>query len=424
MVHKLLLSLLFFVSIITAMAQETIYDERQVPAYSLPPLLQLEDGTPVENSDQWRTQRRPELVKLLATYEYGIVPETIEDISFQLKNEDKNALNGNATRKEIVCTLRHKEHKATFTILLFLPNQQQPAPVFVGLNFSGNHTVHPDPAISITESWVSNSEELKVDNNKATDASRGLRANRWPIERIIARGYGLATIYCGDLAPDNEKALEEGITRFFIKKGATRPDSSEWGAVAAWAYGLSRAMDYLQQDAQVDKTKVAVIGHSRLGKAALWAGATDERFSLVISNESGCGGAALSKRQYGETVKAINTTFPHWFCDNFKTFNGNEDKMPFDQHMLLALVAPRPLYVASALEDQWADPRGEFLAAKETNAVYALFEKPGLEASEMPPTNQPSMTGTVAYHIRTGKHDITTYDWEMFMNFAAMQWGR
>jgi hypothetical protein len=402
-----------------AQPKDANYDEAKVPPYVLPDPLVMTNGTKVSDAKIWIKKRRPEIRQLFETQIYGRSPARPRGMKFEVTSLDASALGGKATRKEVRVWLTGKKDGPWMDILLYLPNgAKKPVPAFLGMNFEGNHSVQSDPGIKLSSRWLPNKKDSGVVNNHATEAARGSEANRWAVDKILAHGYALATVYYGDLEPDFAEGWKTGVRAALSKEGAQtefKPD--EWGAISAWAWGLSRALDYLQKDKAIDARRVAVIGHSRLGKTALWAGAADERFALVISNDSGEGGASLARRYFGETTAHLNKSFPHWFCGNFKQYNGRAEAMPVDQHELIALMAPRPVYVASAAEDLWADPRGEFLAAKNAEPVYRLFGLAGLGVAEMPPVDQP-VGDFIGYHIRTGKHDVTDYDWEQYLRFA------
>lgn len=399
-----------------AEADEFNYDEAKVPAFTLPELLKSESGVAIKTSEEWNTIRRPEILRLFEEHVFGSLPPQIPRLRTRVRSSVDDAIGGKALRREVTVFFTDDDHGPQMDLLIYTPKSATgPVPAFLGLNFNGNHSIESDPRLHITESWVRNSKELGIEDNRANEKSRGTEASRWSVERIIDRGYGLITIYYGDIDPDFDDGFKNGIHQMFPGSDQRTPTSG--GSISAWAWGLSRALDVLETDPLIDASRVAVFGHSRLGKTSLWAGAMDERFALVISNNSGCGGAALGRRRFGETVKRINTSFPHWFCLNHRLYNDQEDQMPVDNHMLIALAAPRPVYVASAEEDRWADPRGEFLSAWFAGPVYELFGKKGLPSDAMPPVNEP-LQESVGYHIRTGAHDVTDYDWQQYLNFA------
>jgi len=397
------------------------YDETKVPQYKLPDPLVMANGAPVKDAETWRKQRRPEILAMFAEQVYGHTPKQRIKLRTELLEINKTAHGGLATRKQIRVWFGPAADAPSMDLLIYLPNGVKgKVPAFIGLNFGGNHTVQPDSEIVVTKSWVNS----KANNFQASEKDRGAGASRWPVDMILKRGYAVITAYYGDIDPDFDDGFKNGVQPLFYKPGQTKPEPNEWGSLGAWAWGMSRAMDVLEKEKEIDFQKIVLHGHSRLGKAALWAGAQDERFAIVISNDSGEGGAALARRKFGETTARINTSFPHWFDSNFKQYNDKEDTLPLDQHMLLALIAPRPLYVDSALDDAWADPKGEFLGALGADPVYRLLGMPGLLVKEHPPVEKPSLGGTIGYHIRTGKHDVTDYDWTQWMNFADRHFKR
>ena len=382
------------------------YDEARVPAYTLPDLLTTADGRPVKTRKDWETLRRPELLRLFTDEMFGRAPDKPEGLHFKLLQEDPQALDGLATRREVALWLDQAESQR-IVLLLYVPNRtKQPVPAFLGINFFGNHTTTDEPGVLLPE--YDRYEGL------LSRQDRGSQQQRWPLKTILERGYAVATFCCADVDPDADDGFRNGVHGLFDKG---RNDHS-WGSLAAWAWGLSRALDYLETDPAVDGKRVAVFGHSRMGKAAVWAGASDPRFAMVISNASGCGGAALSRRRFGETVARINDHFPHWFCGAFQAYDDAEERLPFDQHELLALVAPRPLYVESGSADLWSDPYGEYLSLTEAGKVYELYGYERFTDIVPPAVEQPQVRGRNGYHVRDGRHEILLYDWQQYLNFA------
>lgn len=395
-----------------AQAPSTNYDEARVGIYSLPDPLIFNNGEAVRSARDWK-RRREEILELFATNVYGHSPHAPKQISYEVFDTDKAALGGKAIRKQVTIYFSSKKDGPREDVLIYIPAAaRRPVPMILALNFSGNQAVINDPGIKLPAIW-SWKTHLK---QQASEESRG-HDKEFEVEKILARGYGFATIYYQDIEPDFKGGYVEGIRPVFFKPGQSEPAPDDWGAIGAWAYGLSRAMDYLEKDKDVDRKRVAVMGHSRLGKTALWAAAIDPRFAMVLSSCSGEGGASLFRRDYGETVANLVDVFPFWFDGNFERFRGRVDKLPVDAHELIALIAPRPVYVTGAEDDRWGDPRGEFLACVAAGPVYRLLGVQDLGTIEMPPLNQPIMH-TIGYHFRTGRHAVTPFDWEQFLSFA------
>ena len=420
---KPMLSLLLVLTVFATAQSQVPSDSLYQLIAPLPDVLLSSDNRAVESTDDWEGFRREEVLELFRAHVYGRVPQSDYKISYEVTYQNNRALGGKAKMKEVEVKVSKGDKELIFPILMFLPAESKgAAPLFLGMNFYGNHTIHACPDISITKSWVRNNEDFGISGNTATEASRGVRSSRWPVEMILDRGYGLATIYYGDVDPDFDDAFENGI-QGLLDENANERTNDSWGAIGAWAWALSRAMDYFETDPQVDQDRVAVFGHSRLGKTSLWAGAQDERFAMVVSNNSGCGGAALSRRPFGEQIGGMADYFPHWFAEKFNDYGENVAACPVDQHMLLALMAPRPVYVASAKEDAWADPEGEYLSLVSAAKVYKLYGEDVLLDEHSPKVDQPRWVGKQGYHVRTGKHDITSYDWEQYLSFADLHMG-
>lgn len=388
------------------------------PAAALPDPLVAADGTRITTPALWWSKRRPELLETFTRDMYGRAPGKAAALTVEVFDREPKALDGTATRIQLAIRPVGAAGPR-LDLLVYVPNRVSGSvPAILGLNFLGNHTIHPDPAIRLTESWVDHKPQLQSQvgntDNRASEASRGCDARQWPVAEILARGYAVATMYREDVAADHPPYFASGVHPLFPE---LQQADDNFGTVAAWAWALSRALDALENEPSVDAKRVAAFGFSRLGKAALWAGACDQRFAMVLSNESGAGGAKLFHRGVGEDIKRLNTVFPHWFARNFRQFIGRDTALPFDQHQVIALIAPRPVYVASASGDKNSDPEGEFAATKAAEPVYLLLGAQGLPCAAWPAIGT-SVQGGLGYHVRAGRHDLLPFDWQQYLTFA------
>jgi hypothetical protein len=403
------------------MAQTHFPEVAKLSAHpEFPDPLVMFDGSRVTTKQQWFDKRRPELKALFQHYMYGyLLPP--EKIAAKVDHEDAKAFGGKATLREVTISFGPPD-TPPIHLLMVVPNHRKgPAPVFVGVNFRGNHTLVNDPAVRLPTVWMYARPGVK--NNRATEAGRGNQIDTWALEQSIDRGYAVATFYSGDVDPDR-KDVREGIQPHLRKKGQ-KPGPHDGGTIAAWAWGVHRVVDYLHDHKDIDKKRIAVVGHSRLGKTALLAAAFDERIALAIPHQAGCGGTAPSRQNNpkAESVKRINTSFPHWFDDTFKEFNDHTDRLPFDQHCLAALVAPRPLLFSNAVEDEWANPAGQFKVLQAADPVYRFLGAGGLEAKKMPEPGK-LIDSKLGYYIRPGEHSMTKGDWKIFLDFADKHFGK
>jgi hypothetical protein len=386
------------------------------PKPGLPDPLVMMSGERATSKEQWEAKRRPELKELFQHYMYGRYPAKPEKVVGKKLFEDPRALGGKATLREVELTFGPPEWPKIY-LLVAVPNGKTPAACFVGTNFGGNHLLTADERVRVPTAWVPD-RYPGVEKNKATAAGRGKQADTWPLEEIVSRGYAVATFYCGDIQPDRPN-VREGMR-------ATVPDSDkpdrgdETATIMWWAWGVHRAVDHLVTDQSIDPKRIAVVGHSRLGKTALLAGAFDDRIAVVIPNQAGCGGTGPSRHNdpKAETVRRINTSFPHWFCGNFKAFNDDPTRLPFDQNGLVAICAPRPVLFTNAAEDLWANPSGQFEVLKAAGPAYKLYGVEGLGADKVPAPGDPLVASRLGYWIRPGKHAMTPADWKTYMDYA------
>ena len=386
----------------------------ELPIQNDPPdPLVMFDGTPVTSQKDWVKRRRPELKVLFQQYEYGYFPPPAK-IKATVDHVDKAFYGGKATLKLVTLSFRQKE-APRLHLMLVIPNKRKaPAPVFLGINSAGNHSLVADPNVPLPDGWMNNKNL-----GGATDVSRGKHEDVWAIEQSIDRGYAVATFF-GEEIQQDVAVTTNGVRSVF--HGSKNPET-DWGTIAAWAWGLHRVVDYLAEDKDIDRKKIAVVGHSRRGKAAILAGAFDERIALVIPLQAGCGGTSPARGKIGESVKRINTSFPHWFSGEFKKFNDEPERLPFDHHCLIALCAPRPVLLANAVEDTWANPDGQFEMLKAADKVYRLVGVEGMASEKMPEVGQ-LMDSRLGYYIRAGKHSMTKGDWKIFLDYADKQFGR
>jgi len=383
------------------------YDEALVGDYILPDPLVLANGKPVKDAKTWITKRRPEIVKLFEANQYGRAPGRPAAMSFDVFDKGTPAFDGKALRRQVTVYFSADKAGPKMDLLVYLPaGATKPVPLLLNISFTANSSVVDDPGVKPGEIWGR--------DKKRVPAAGGRSFGKFPVMSFVEKGIGVATVYYGDIDPDFDGGVGLGVRSLYP---APKPD--EWGTISAWAWGLSRAVDYLETDKGVDAKRIAIFGVSRLGKTVMWAGAHDERIAMVIASCSGEGGAALARRNYGETVKHMAARFGYQFAGNYASYGDSVDKMPVDANMLVALIAPRPVLLQTGTTDLWSDPKGEFLAAVAAAPVFKLLGKQGLDTDKMPPPGE-SILHTIGYHEHVGGHGTVPADYEVFRKFIEM----
>jgi hypothetical protein len=387
------------------------YDESKVGTYTLPDPLTLLSGKKVTNTDTWIKKRRPEIVKLFEENQFGKAPGRPREMSFNVFDKGTPAFGGTAIRKQVTVYFTKDTSNYKMDILIYLPvNAKKPSPLLLTISFSANASAVNDPGVKKSMFWNKTGQRVPAP---------AVGFGKLTTEQFLSQGIGVANICYSDIDPDFKEGIKYGIRSHYLKPGQTQPADDEWGAIAAWAWGLSRAMDYFETDKDINAKKVAITGASRLGKTVLWAGASDQRFAAVIASVSGESGAALSRRWYGETVKHMtdSTRFMYQFAKKYHSYGDDVSKLPMDGHMLISLIAPRPLLLQTGDTDNWSDPKGEFLAAIAAEPVYHLFGKKGLETTTMPVAGDTTMLNTLGYFMHAGPHGVLPGDYGVFVNF-------
>lgn len=391
------------------------YTEANVPSYTLPDLLTLLDGNKVTDIKTWNESRRPEIIRLLEENQFGKALGNPDDVKFTVFDKGTTVFDGKALRKQVTL---HFGEDHDVDLLFYLPaNAKKSSPILLNICFMANSQTVDDRGVKEGQVW--NREHQRV------PAGRSSFFPKIDVMQFIERGYGFATVYYADFEPDFNGGLEHSIRRFFLKPEQTKPARDEWGAIATWAWGLSRVMDYFETDPAVDAKRVAITGVSRLGKTALWTAASDTRFALAIPSCSGQGGAAISRRNYGETIKLITLPqrYGYQFCENYAKWGDEPNAAPMDAHMLIALMAPRPVLLQTGDTDKWSDPMGEFKAAVAAEPVYELFGKKGLGTDQIPPSGEPVLND-IGYFMHKGGHGMHstdgTPDWHVYLDFMDM----
>ena len=371
------------------------YDESKVPSYTLPDPLVMSDGRRVTDAATWRARRRPEIMRMYETDIYGRIPANAPKMTWEVIDTDPAAKGNTAIMRRAVGRIGTAADGPRVTMMIYTPSKaSRPVPLILLVNFGGGPPVEGRPA----------SNAQFTDPPVAAD--------------ILARGWGYAMVGYQDIQPDRLNTFNQGVIGQTLTAGQ-QPKPDEWGTIGAWAWGVSRIIDYFETDKLVDAKKIAVQGHSRIGKTALWASALDERVAAVYASCSGEMGAALARRDWGETVDDMTQNFPYWFAGNFQKYAGHWNDMPVDAHMLIALSAPRPVFITGGTADQWADPVGEFLAGVAAGPVYRLLGKNDLGATKIPPLDMPLTKGDIGWHYHTGGHAATPADWNAFLEFVA-----